>query len=155
MWRFTIGKSGQSPARFQSGPTLLFDATAYHPIFASMATVNVGGSQDYIFFGSGSDSLPSAGVSQSYKLFGVLDQNGVGSKKFDIALEATDNAGGDEKVSASPAVAGDIVFFTTTTYRPASPCTAVSANLYARDVRRRRGVRHERRRPHHEQGHDA
>lgn len=130
VWRFTIGRSGSSTARFQSGPTLLFDATAYHPIFASMATVNVGGSLDYIFFGSGSDSLPSTGVSQSYKLFGILDQGGIGSKTFDIALEAVDATGGDEKVSASPAVAGDIVFFTTTTFRPATPCTAMSANLY-------------------------
>lgn len=131
VWSFTIGSSDGSTARFQSGPSLLFDGTAYHPIFASLATVNVGGSQDYIFFGSGSDSLPSTGVSQSYKLFGVLDQGGSGSKRFEIALEATDNAAGDEKVSGSPAVAGDIVFFTTTTYRPSSPCTAMSANLYA------------------------
>src|SRR5207253_2331458 len=32
---------------------------------------------------------------------------------------------------AFPAVAGDIVFFTTTTFRPAAPCTAPDAKLYA------------------------
>ena len=47
-----------------------------------MASVNVGGSLDYLFFASGSDSLPSNGVSQSYKLFGVLDTNGTGVQKF-------------------------------------------------------------------------
>jgi hypothetical protein len=34
-------------------------------------------------------------------------------------------------VTSFPAVAGDIVFFTTTTFNPATPCTAPSASLYA------------------------
>jgi hypothetical protein len=34
-------------------------------------------------------------------------------------------------VTAFPAVAGDIVFFTTTTFRPANPCLSSDANLYA------------------------
>ena len=42
-----------------------------------------------------------------------------------------DGAAGDEKVSSFPAVAGDIVFFTTTTFKPAAPCTQPDANLYA------------------------
>ena len=37
----------------------------------------------------------------------------------------------DEKVTAFPAVAGDIVFFTTTTINPTTPCTPFTANLYA------------------------
>jgi outer membrane protein assembly factor BamB len=131
VWRFNLGLDGSKTPRFTSEPRLLFDATNVHPIFSSMASVNVGGSLDYLFFGSGSDSLPSNGVSQSYKLFGVLDNAGVGSKKFEVALEATDRSAGDEQVSAFPAVAGDIVFFSTTTFRPTTPCTAPTANLYA------------------------
>ncbi len=131
VWRFDLGLNASRTARVSGAPRLLFDATNVHPIFASMASVNVGGTQDYLFFGSGSDLLPSAGVSQAYKLFGVLDSNGVGLKKFDIALEAVDGQAGDEKVSAFPAVAGDIVFFTTTTYWPAAPVTPPTANLYA------------------------
>jgi hypothetical protein len=34
-------------------------------------------------------------------------------------------------VTAFPAVAGDIVFFTTTTFRPSSSCKDQDANLYA------------------------
>jgi hypothetical protein len=34
-------------------------------------------------------------------------------------------------VSAFPAVAGDIVFFATTNYKPLTPCTELEANLYA------------------------
>ncbi len=42
-----------------------------------------------------------------------------------------DGVGADEKVTAFPAVAGDIVFFTTTTFNPSAPCTLPSAKLYA------------------------
>jgi hypothetical protein len=37
----------------------------------------------------------------------------------------------DERVTAFLAVAGDIVFFTTTTFSPSLPCTPPNANLYA------------------------
>jgi Tfp pilus tip-associated adhesin PilY1 len=131
VWRFDLGLDGSNAPTIKSGPTKLTDLTAAHPIFSSMATVNVGGTQDYIFFGTGSDLLPSAGVAQSYKLVGLLDEKGTGVKKFEIALEKTDGVGGDEKVTAFPAVAGDIVFFTTTTLRPGAACTPDGANLYA------------------------
>jgi Tfp pilus tip-associated adhesin PilY1 len=131
VWRFNLGLDVSNTPRFTTAAVKLFDATNVHPIFASMASVNVGGSLDYLFFASGSDMLPSNGVSQSYKLFGVLDTNGTGAQKFAISLEAVDGAAGDEKPSIFPAVAGDIIFFSTTTFRPATPCTAPSANLYA------------------------
>ena len=50
---------------------------------------------------------------------------------FTIDLEAVDGSAGDEKPSIFPAVAGDIVFFTTTSLKPATPCTKADANLYA------------------------
>ena len=131
VWRFDLGLGTTDTPQFLSAPIKLFDATNTHPIFASMASVNVGGSQDYLFFASGSDSLPSNGVSQSYKLFGVLDTNGTGTQKFAVPLEAVDGVGGDEKPSTFPAVAGDIIFFSTTTYRPTTPCVEPTANLYA------------------------
>ena len=131
VWRFDLGLGGTNTPQFTSAPIKLFDATSTQPIFASMASVNVGGSQDYLFFASGSDALPSNGVSQSYKLFGVLDTNGIGVQKFAVSLEAVDGAGGDEKPSTFPAVAGEIIFFSTTTFRPTAPCTEPTANLYA------------------------
>ena len=131
VWRFDLGLDASKIPRFSGSPLRLFDAGATHPLFASMASVNVGGTQDYLFFASGSDALPSNGVSQSYKLFGVLDSGSTGTAKFTINLEAVDGAAGDEKPSIFPAVAGDIVFFTTTTFYPATPCREPTANLYA------------------------
>jgi len=101
-----------------------------HPMFASMATVNVGSSLQYLFAGTGSDLLPQNQVNTRYALIVVLDQGASGSRTGLIQLEATDGANGDEKVSAFPAVAGDIVFFSTTTYRPGG-CSVPDANLYA------------------------
>jgi hypothetical protein len=126
VWRFNLGLDASRVPRFTSAPIKLFDAGATQPIFASMASVNVGGSQDYLFFASGSDALPTIGVTQPYKLFGVLDTNGTGAQKFANPLSSV-----NEKPSIFPAVAGDIIFFSTTTFTPAAPCTAPSANLYA------------------------
>ena len=131
VWRFDLSLGPGGTPEFSGLPLRLFDAGATHPLFASMASVNVGGTQDYLFFASGSDSLPSNGVSQSYKLFGVLDTASIGAAKFTIDLEPVDGAAGDEKPSIFPAVAGDIVFFTTTTFYPATPCRDPVANLYA------------------------
>jgi hypothetical protein len=131
VWRFDLGLGTGGTPQFTGSPMKLFDAGATQPLFASMASVNVGGTQDYLFFASGSDALPSAGVSQSYKLYGVLDTNSIGAAKFSIDLEAVDGAAGDEKPSTFPAVAGDIVFFTTSTFYPTTPCRLPTANLYA------------------------
>jgi hypothetical protein len=133
VWRFDIGMSTTTslPVIKTKPPVKLWDGGAAHPIFSSMATVNVGTTQQYIFFGTGSDLLASNSVNQQYKLIGVLDNGSSGSETFSKLLTAVDGLGADEKVSAFPAVAGDIVFFTTTTFNPATPCTLPSAKLYA------------------------
>ena len=63
--------------------TNLYAAGRAHPLFASMATVNVGATQQYIFFGTGSDLLPSAGIpsTHSYKLMSVLDNGAIGQRQ--------------------------------------------------------------------------
>ena len=96
-----------------------------------MATVNVGTTQQYIFFGTGSDLLASNSVNQQYKLVSVLDNGSSGTQTFSQSLTTVDGVGADEKVTAFPAVAGDIVFFTTTTMNPAATCTLPTAKLYA------------------------
>ena len=67
VWRFdlTTNSGGEDHRR----PTKLYAAGKDHPLFASMATVAVG-TQQYVFFGTGSDLLPAPGVSGTYKLFG-------------------------------------------------------------------------------------
>jgi hypothetical protein len=131
IWRFdlTLG-TGDLPA-FSGTPVKLYDDTASQPIFNSMAEIDVGGTQRYLFVGTGSDLLSSAGVSQQYKLLGLLDNGSSGSVTFTRQLTKVDGIGDDEKVTAFPAVAGDVVFFTTTTFRPAALCSLPDANLYA------------------------
>jgi hypothetical protein len=129
IWRFDLKMSSGSPA-FSNDPIKLYAAGADQPIFSSMAAVAIG-TNEYIFVGTGSDLLPSTGVGTQYKLLGVLDQGSSGSKTFEISLSKTDGTGDDEKVSAFPAVAGDIVFFTTTAFKPQAPCSMPDASLYA------------------------
>ena len=130
LWRFDIVPDAMLSPKF-TAHVKLFDAGAAHPMFASMATVNVGATKQYLFQGTGSDLLPSNGVSVQYKLLVILDNGASGTKTAELLLEKTDGIGNDEKVTAFPAVAGDIVFFTTTTFKPATPCVAPDANLYA------------------------
>jgi hypothetical protein len=133
VWRFDLGMNSTTSLPYiKAKPaTKLWDGGSAFPIFSSMATVNVGNTQQYIFFGTGSDLLASNNVAQQYKLVAVLDNGGSGSQTFSQLLTKVDGVGADEKVTAFPAVAGDIVFFTTTTFNPASPCTLPSARLYA------------------------
>lgn len=130
MWRFDIKLDESLVPRLLTPPTTVFNAGASHPLFSSMAAVKIG-TQQYIFQGTGSDLLPSNGVSQPYKLLIVQDNGATGTAR-EVLLETTDGTGGDEKVTAFPAVAGDIVFFATTTIKPGVFCGPnVDANLYA------------------------
>jgi Tfp pilus tip-associated adhesin PilY1 len=144
VWRFNIATDGGGTAYFTADPTMLYNAGligghggakksgSTQPLFSSMASVTVGGTQQYIFFGTGSDLLPSNGVNQAYQLIGFLDDGGVGVESFTYSLTAVANStANEEKVTAFPAVAGDIVFFTTTTFKPSTPCVLPDANLYA------------------------
>jgi Tfp pilus tip-associated adhesin PilY1 len=130
VWRFDVGMVSGTP-RIKSAPTKLYDIGANQPIFASMATVNVGANQ-YIFFATGSDLLPTDNLGvlkQGFKMIGVLDPGG--TKTFELTLTRASNRTNEEKPTAYPAVAGDIVFFTTTMFHPATPCAMPDANLYA------------------------
>jgi|GEM_PF-5154605 len=131
VWRFDIVMNSGQPEFKTASPTRLYPGSASapdQPLFSSMAAVTVGTKQ-YLFFGTGSDLLPSTGVSVSYKLIGLLEGNAQPS--FAVSLAKVDGIGDDEKISAFPAVAGDIVFFTTTTFKPQTPWVEADANLYA------------------------
>jgi hypothetical protein len=134
IWRFDIKLDAALTPKIPSAAVNLVptaDRSAAHPMFASMATVNVGGTKQYLFQGTGSDLLPSNGVSLQYKLLVILDNGATGTRTAQILLEKTDAVAGDEKVTSFPAVAGDIVFFSTTTYKPTTPCTFVDGSLHA------------------------
>ena len=132
IWRFDLVLGvGDIPGFAGAAAVKLYDDPQSQPIFNSMAEIDVGTTQRYLFVGTGSDLLSSVGVSQQYKLLGILDQGASGSVTFTRLLTKVDGIGDDEKVTAYPAVAGDVVFFTTTTFRPAALCSLPDANLYA------------------------
>lgn len=129
VWRFDVLLDGDKPA-FAGAPVKLTSVGADQPIFASMATVSVG-TQQYVFFGTGSDLLPPIGINTTFKLVGVLDTGTSGTQTFAHTLNKVDGIGDDEVVSAFPAVAGDIVFFTTTLLKPQNLCQKPDASLLA------------------------
>jgi Tfp pilus tip-associated adhesin PilY1 len=132
VWKFNLSTDGTSVTL--STPVQLYNAGPDYPLFSSMATVNVGGTNQYVFIGTGSDLLPSPDAvnkPQTSSLLVLLDNGASATKTAEILLETIDGAAGEEKVTTFPAVAGDIVFFTTTTYNVTTPCTPYSANLYA------------------------
>jgi hypothetical protein len=131
LWRFDIVLDATKTPRITALTNLLPVAAVSpaHPFFASMATVNVGGTKNYLFQGTGSDLLPSAGAIPQYKLMIVSEAGASGTLEKEILLTTT--AALHEKVTAFPAVAGDIVFFSTTTYKPTAPCSNPDGALYA------------------------
>jgi len=131
VWRLELALNAATSVVSLSAPVSLYNAGKAHPLFSSMATVTVGGTLQYIFVGTGSDALPSTGVNQPYSMLVLQDKGPNATKTAELLLETTDGAGNDEKMTSFPAVAGDIVFFTTTSYSPTTPCVPYSANLYA------------------------
>jgi len=53
VWRFDLGLDAASLPKFKADPIKPLRRHEHAPDFASMASVNVGGSQDYLFFASG------------------------------------------------------------------------------------------------------
>jgi hypothetical protein len=128
-WRFTLSDTGAI-----SG-TLMVDTGM--PIYSSSALLFVGSADLYTFFATGSDMLPPAasGGTGTYKLYGLKDNYpAAATAKFTISL-ATVSASGTlvsgERPSTSPTVAGDIVFYTTTTEDSGTPCADPTASLRA------------------------
>jgi Tfp pilus tip-associated adhesin PilY1 len=108
------------------------------PIYASSALLFVGTTDVFMFFATGSDLLASStpGGTGTFKLYGLKDNKPAAgaTTKFAINLATVTNSSGlatGERPSTSPSVAGDIVFYTTTTESAATPCADFSANLYA------------------------
>ena len=106
------------------------------PIYASSALLSVGSSDMYMFFATGSDILPAQapGGTGTFRLYGLKDNGSSALTKFAQDL-ATVTAGSGclatgERPSTAPSVAGDIVFYTTTTESAAAPCGTFTAKLY-------------------------
>lgn len=110
------------------------------PIYGSSALLTVGSSEQYVFFATGSDLLPTTptlnGGTGPFKLWGVQDLGTSSVTKFTYSLAWPGGSGKNseiamERPSTSPSVAGDIVFFTTTAEIPTALCTDFAGKLYA------------------------
>lgn len=130
VWRMNFSLTSAGAAQLAT-PAKLYDAGAANPLYSSMATASLNSAQTYLFFGTGSDLLPSTGVSQAYSLMRLLDGGGTATALTLQTLARTDNAGEDQKVTGFPAAAGGVVFFTTNTYVTTTPCTPINTNTYA------------------------
>ena len=129
-WRFDFQVDGTLTANLMADTGV--------PIYASSALLFVGGADVYMFFATGSDILPptTPGGTGTFKLYGLKDNSPASGSttKFSIDLATVSASGAlvtGERPSTSPTVAGDIVFYTTTTESGSAPCNDFSANLYA------------------------
>jgi hypothetical protein len=131
LWRFDITETAGSA--FLGLPLKSYDAQQYHPLFASLALINVGGPIQHIFLATGMDIVPAAMREEQYRFIGLRDDASkakTASKEFQFNLVRQSGAGGDERPTPSPAVAADGVFYTTTTEFPDDPCRCFESALY-------------------------
>ncbi len=132
LWRFKVTENAGSA--FLDTPLKIYDAQQFHPLFASLALVNFGGALQNIFVSTGIDILPGRMRMEPYRFVGLEDdrtKDQAASVEFLLNLTSQDAVGGDERPTASPAVAGDVVFYTTTTEFPNDPCQCHESTLYS------------------------
>ncbi len=110
------------------------------PIYSSSALLSVGTSQRYLFFSTGSDILANTtpGGSGAFKLYAVKDSSSpgvAGTVTFTKTLATVSGTSNlmtnGERPTSAPTVAGDIVFFTTTSDSAAASCDEALSRLYA------------------------
>jgi hypothetical protein len=132
-WRFALDSTGAISS------TMLHNAG--QPIYSSSALLFVGTSERYLFFGTGSDLLSSTtpGGAGTFKLIGLKDSAGPGVQgtvTFSHSLTPVSSSSSSpmtngERPTSAPTVAGDIVFFTTTTVSATADCEDALTKLYA------------------------
>jgi hypothetical protein len=122
--------------------TVLIDTN--QPIYSSSALLFVGSTSRYLFFGTGSDQLsasaPGGGSASgtAFKLFGVQDSmtpgiagNVILARDLSPKVFSTGVLTNGERPNSAPTVAGDIVFFSTTTDGLNASCSDATTRLYA------------------------
>lgn len=127
-WRLNFGVTGALTK------AEMYDAN--QPIYGSSALMLVGSSQPYMFFATGSDSLPptAPGGTGTFKMIGLKDNGSSASVSFTQNMASVTNSGGlasGERPTTSPSVAGDLVFFTTVSEDGTKPYQDFSSKLYA------------------------
>jgi Tfp pilus tip-associated adhesin PilY1 len=131
LWRFSLASA---PATgFGGPPRLLFSGGGAQPIFGSIARLAGSGGQSYLFFGTGSDLLPSRPGTAGHRLVGLAEMSAGATPRFERVLRTAAAGGVDEGVTGSPVVAGSVVFFATTA-RVGGGCESQESSVYALTV---------------------
>ena len=132
LWRFNISTSGGVASL--AVPVEIHNAQEEHPLFASLALVNVGGPAQYLFLATGMDIVQNLMKLEDFRMIGLrvdATQSTPAERTFSYAMGRQAAAVADERPTSAPAVAGDVVFFTTTTEFPNNPCRCYESALYA------------------------
>jgi outer membrane protein assembly factor BamB len=127
VWRFDLGVDPRGRPEL-TRRAQLWNGAADQPILTAIAAQEVGG-REYLFFGTGGDAVAAGDEAPEHHLMGLIDDVDGGRVVF--ARPLARGSGGSERVSASPAVAGDVVFFSTTVVEEDGSCVSRTANLYA------------------------
>jgi hypothetical protein len=127
-WKFNFDEEGDITVNAMGSST-------GQPIYASSALLFLGSADVYMFFATGSDLLPSSapGGTGTFRLFALKDNGASATVNFTKNLATVTNTSGlatGERPSTAPSVAGEIVFYTTTTESAVAPCADFSAKLY-------------------------
>jgi hypothetical protein len=130
LWRFDLSPAPQ--AGFAGAPSLLFSAGADQPIFGSVARLAGSTGQSYLFFGTGSEYLPSGRQAAGYRVVGLAESTAGTALGFDRVLRTMAADGVAEGLAGAPVLAGSVVFFATTAV--GGGCDPPEASLYALNV---------------------
>jgi hypothetical protein len=122
LWKVGVAASGQRPT-FSGALSKLHSGGADQPLFASPA-VGANATGQYLFFGTRSDLLPST-PGRNGRVIGLRISPST-TPMFAIEIE-----GEGEAVSGQTVVAGDAIFFTTTTYHAGPGCAAPDGSAHA------------------------
>ena len=79
LWRFGASVSGGAASL--SSPVKTYDAGQEHPLYASLATVNLGGPIQYVFLATGIDILPTESKLVAFNLVGIKDDRSKDKKR--------------------------------------------------------------------------
>lgn len=132
LWRYRLSNSSGT-IRITSTREI-YDAYEWNPFYQSAAVMPDGAGGHYVFTATGSDVLPWTlnGKVDHFSILGVQDTGGLSAvRKFEYKLDKVDSAGADERPTDNPSIAGGVVFFTTTTEYPDTPCQMCETSLWA------------------------
>jgi hypothetical protein len=127
LWRFDVGAGAAGSPTFRGPPHRLFDGGPQSPLFTGVGLARAGADSLVLAFGTGSALLPGAFAT---RLVGLHESGGVTTVAFDLP-GGTAPDGGHDRLLGSPAVAGEIIFFTTRAVTAGTACRMPSIALFA------------------------